>query len=36
MMEKNEPELAFRLYKYMTQILSERLSITNNIIRDLI
>ncbi len=35
-MEKNEPELAFILYKHMTQILSERLRKTNNIIQDLI
>ncbi|MBA3010666.1 MAG: STAS domain-containing protein [Proteobacteria bacterium] len=35
-MEKNDPELAFKLYKHMTQILSERLCKTNNIIRDLI
>lgn len=35
-MEKNNPELAFKFYKYMTQILSERLCKTNNIIRDLI
>lgn len=34
--EKNDPKLAFRLYKHMTQILSERLRKTNHIIQDLI
>ena len=36
LMEKDNPELAFKFYKHMTQILSERLSRTNHIIRDLI
>lgn len=36
MLEKNDLELSFKFYKYMTQNLSERLSKSNNIIQGLI
>ena len=36
MLEKNDSELSFKFYKYMTQNLSERLSKSNNIIQGLI